>query len=201
MVSDQSGSRTQVSLILRAQNLDDQAAWSEFVHRYGPRIITWCHRWSRQHADAEDLSQDILLRVWIKLPALRYEAKGTFRGWLWTVSRNAFVDTLRSKNVMVAHDRVICETLEEQSLALARDIEQQFDEETLHLACVEVRQVVGAVQWQIFEQTELRGNDAGEVARSFHKSIAAVRMNNLRIRKQIRAKIMQIEESLNLSRS
>ncbi len=201
MVSDQSESRTQVSLILRAQNLDDQAAWDEFVSRYGPKVITWCHRWSRQDADAQDLSQDILLRVWVKLPAFRYETTGTFRGWLWTLSRNAFVDTLRRKNVMVAHDRAIAEALDKQSMEFAREMQQQYDEELLHKAYEQVRQVVDVAQWQIFEQSELRNVDAADVAREFNKSIAAVRMNNLRIRKQIKAIVLQIEESANLSRS
>ena len=31
----------------------DQAAWSEFVARYGPRIRRWCHGWGLQEADAQ----------------------------------------------------------------------------------------------------------------------------------------------------
>jgi hypothetical protein len=33
----------------------DQAAWSEFVSRYRPRILQWCRRWHLQEADPEDV--------------------------------------------------------------------------------------------------------------------------------------------------
>jgi DNA-directed RNA polymerase specialized sigma24 family protein len=41
----------------------DQAAWNEFVERYGRRIYGWCRQWGLQEADAEDVTQDVLLRL------------------------------------------------------------------------------------------------------------------------------------------
>ena len=55
---------------LRCQPVD-QAAWGEFVDRYGPRIYQWCRRWDLQEADAQDVTQTVLLRLASKLQTLR----------------------------------------------------------------------------------------------------------------------------------
>jgi RNA polymerase sigma-70 factor (ECF subfamily) len=41
----------------------DQAAWSEFVARYRPRILQWCRGWGLQESDAQDVTQDVLLKL------------------------------------------------------------------------------------------------------------------------------------------
>jgi WD40 repeat protein len=41
----------------------DQAAWAEFVDRYGPRIYAWCRHWGLQEADAQDVAQAVLHRL------------------------------------------------------------------------------------------------------------------------------------------
>src|SRR5262249_32858695 len=46
-----------------ARSPTDQAAWEEFVGRYSPQIHGWCQRWGLQAADAQDVTQDILLEL------------------------------------------------------------------------------------------------------------------------------------------
>jgi hypothetical protein len=49
------GSRTSAALLARLhQRPADQAAWAEFVDRYGPKVNTWCRHWCLQEADARD---------------------------------------------------------------------------------------------------------------------------------------------------
>ena len=50
MVQDHQ-SRTSVTLLGRLHHYPtDQAAWSDFVARYGPKILQWCRRWRLQEA-------------------------------------------------------------------------------------------------------------------------------------------------------
>jgi RNA polymerase sigma-70 factor (ECF subfamily) len=193
MASEQSQSSTRVSLILRAQNREDQVAWNEFVHRYGPVVIRWCRRWCKQDADVEDLSQNILFRVWEKLPGLNYSAGGTFRGWLRRVSHNAFIDVWRRDSKWKRLLPIVGDELDPLATDLSEHMQQQFDKELFELACTEVRLVLNDDQWCIFQQTELEQTNAREVAERFGKSLAAVRMNNLRIRKQLRMRVAQME--------
>src|SRR3954453_12508945 len=70
----------------------DQASWDEFVERYGRHIYRWCRRWKLQDADAEDLTQDVLVKLTQKLRAFAYDPARSFRGWLKTVAHNAWRD-------------------------------------------------------------------------------------------------------------
>ncbi len=64
MPAEDSQLRTRASLLLRLRaGPDDQAAWQEFVARYGPLIYGWCRHWRMQPADAEDIAQSVLLKL------------------------------------------------------------------------------------------------------------------------------------------
>ena len=72
----------------------DQAAWNQFVERYGPKIFGWCRQWRLQEADAEDVTQNVLLRLARKLRTFAYDPKSSFRGWLRTLTEHACSDFL-----------------------------------------------------------------------------------------------------------
>ena len=76
-------SGTSTSLLVRLQQAPaDQAAWAEFVRRYGTRIHGWCRRWGLQEADAQDVCQDVLVKLVRAMRAFRYDPAQSFRGWL-----------------------------------------------------------------------------------------------------------------------
>ena len=58
-------SQTNVSLLLRVarSGSPDQAAWAQFVDRYGRKVYQWCLRWHLQEADAQDVTQVVLLKA------------------------------------------------------------------------------------------------------------------------------------------
>ena len=90
--------KTSATMLARVQNSADREAWNEFVARYGPRIRQWCHRWRLQDSDADDVAQEVLLRLAQKLRDFHYDPSRSFRAWLKTVTHHAwrnFVDTQR----------------------------------------------------------------------------------------------------------
>lgn len=68
--------------------------WEDVAHRYGRKIYTFAYRLTGNPDDAADLVQDVLLRVRKGLPS--YTA-GSFDGWLWRITRNAFLDSVRKR--------------------------------------------------------------------------------------------------------
>src|SRR5262249_13057476 len=63
--------------------------WEEFVALYGRLILLWGRRdFALQPSDAENLCQEVLLRVWRRLATFD-PARGRFRAWLYACTRNA----------------------------------------------------------------------------------------------------------------
>src|SRR5262245_31409941 len=84
---------TRVTLLTRLrQDPSDQAGWDQFVERYGRHIYRWCRQWKLQDADAEDVTQIILVKLTQKLRAFAYDPARSFRGWLRTVAHHVWRD-------------------------------------------------------------------------------------------------------------
>src|SRR5947207_6537911 len=90
---------TRATLLARLrQNPSDQAGWDDFVEQYGRHLYRWCRQWKLQDADAEDVTQDILVKLAQKLRVFAYDPSRSFRGWLKTLAHHAwrdFVDSSR----------------------------------------------------------------------------------------------------------
>ena len=75
----------------------DQTAWETFVGLYTPLMFYWARKAGLKQADASDLVQDVLAIVFRRLPDLKYDRQGSFRGWLRTITLNQFRDRRRKK--------------------------------------------------------------------------------------------------------
>src|SRR6478609_7311695 len=91
-------SGTRVSLLGRLRrDPTNQAAWGEFVDQYGPKIMGWCARWRLQEAEAQDVTQNVLLKLSEKLRVFSYDPSRSFRAWLKTVAQHACSDFVQSR--------------------------------------------------------------------------------------------------------
>ena len=88
---------TPVSLLNRLQEDRSRTDWARFVELYTPLILFWARRLGLQEADANDLAQDVLTRVWQQLQSYQRQAGKRFRGWLWTITRNRWQDYVRRR--------------------------------------------------------------------------------------------------------
>ena len=85
--------RTSATLLGRLRRSPaDEAAWCEFVDRYGRMIYRWCLRWKLQQVDAEDVTQIVLLKLADKMRTFVYDRARSFRAWLKTVTHHAWQD-------------------------------------------------------------------------------------------------------------
>jgi RNA polymerase sigma-70 factor (ECF subfamily) len=72
----------------------DGPSWEELVRRHTRRVYSLCYRFTGNPAAAEDLSQEVFLRVYRTLGSYRSEY-GAFPTWLTSVTRNLLVDHYR----------------------------------------------------------------------------------------------------------
>jgi RNA polymerase sigma-70 factor, ECF subfamily len=72
----------------------DQKAWEYLVEASHSLVYLICFEFTGSHSEAEDLTQDVFMKVYCNLH--RYDPeKGTFRNWLRNVTRNYLVDRYR----------------------------------------------------------------------------------------------------------
>ena len=69
--------------------------WEEVARVYGRKIYNFAYRLTGNPDDAHDLVQEVLLRVRRGLASYQ---PGSFEGWLWRITRNAFLDDVRRRN-------------------------------------------------------------------------------------------------------
>jgi RNA polymerase sigma-70 factor (ECF subfamily) len=99
---------TRLTLLQRARNPDDQAAWEEFVSYYRQFIVIVVRHMNIPAADCDDVVQSVLVKIWKNLPKFEVDTnRAQFRTWLTTVIRNTvynYVD--KAQRRQARHDRL-----------------------------------------------------------------------------------------------
>jgi RNA polymerase sigma-70 factor (ECF subfamily) len=91
---------TRASLLVRLRDGTNALAWHEFIQTYGPVVYGFARKRGLQDADAADLMQDVLRSVSTALGRLDYDRqRGTFRGWLFTITRNKVFNFLSARRI------------------------------------------------------------------------------------------------------
>lgn len=85
------------SELLRSARAGDQQAFEKLVEPYRRELLVHCYRILGSFEDAEDISQEILLRVWKRLDS--FEGRSSLRTWLYKIATNACLDALDSRRV------------------------------------------------------------------------------------------------------
>jgi RNA polymerase sigma-70 factor (ECF subfamily) len=72
----------------------DEAAWEQLVKAHVRRIYAVCYRFTGDEAEAQDLTQEVFLRVFRTLRSFR-AGEGSFQVWLHRLTRNLLIDHYR----------------------------------------------------------------------------------------------------------
>jgi RNA polymerase sigma factor (sigma-70 family) len=196
---ENSNSRTGTTLLLLLHDPANPLAWSAFVGRYGPRVYGWCRRWGLQEFDAENVTQDVLVKLVRTLRSFTYDPeRGRFRAWLKTLTRRAWTDFLeeeRRRGPGVGGSAALAQlyALEAQDDML-QSLEKAFDLELWDAAQQQVRQQVSPRDWNIFEQMTRDGRRAGELATQLGMQPTAVLMAKSRVKRKLSDAVRLLEQ-------
>ncbi|MHB1796414.1 MAG: RNA polymerase sigma factor [Acidobacteriaceae bacterium] len=89
-----SDSTEETSALVRRCLQGDGHAWQQIVESQHRRVYGLCYRFTGSAGDAEDLTQDVFLKVYRNLKTFDVE-RGSFPTWLTTLTRNLLVDHFR----------------------------------------------------------------------------------------------------------
>jgi RNA polymerase sigma-70 factor (ECF subfamily) len=192
-----SDSITRSTLLVQLQKTPaDQAAWSEFVERYGHRILGWCRRWGLQLADAEDIAQTVLLKILRAIQTFRYDPTLRFRAWLKTVTHHAWQDLIRTRREVTAGDPQGADDPLGSLAArneLAAQMESAYEQELLEQALERIHPRVLPQTWDAFRLTTFDGLSGAEVAARLLMPVTSVYKAKSNVQKLLEAEIRYLE--------
>ena len=178
----------------------DPQAWDEFAQRYQPIIRAWCLRWGSQPSDADDVAQQVLLRLLGAVRKYHYDPAHGFRGWLKTVTRNAWLDFVGSRRRTPGQDGGRLASIADSHDAFA-DLEKQmegaFEHEVLELAMRRVEQRVKPTTWEAFRLTHVENLSGAEAARRLNIPVSQVFVAKHRIVKLLKKEVHGLKAERN----
>ena len=156
-------------------------SWDEIVRVHSSRVYRLAYRLTGNSYDAEDLTQDVFVRVFRSLPTY---SPGTFEGWLHRITTNLFLDRARRKakirfDALAEHS---ADRLPSREPAAERAVHDQlFDADVeLALGCLSPEFRAAVVL------CDIEGLSYEEVARTLGIKVGTVRSRIHRGRAQLR---------------
>lgn len=183
---------TSLSLLERARARDSDA-WRRILHLYSPLVATWCRQWGLRAEDCEDVAQEVFSSVAAHLGDFQRDTKcGSFRGWLFTITRNKLRDYLRRTGKQPA--AAGGSTAQYRISQLTGDDDDSVDavaegNEVFRRAVEMVRGEFEQRSWLAFWRMAVEGKSAGEVAAEMGLSPGAVRQAKYKVLRRLRSEL------------
>jgi len=174
----------------------DAEAWQRFCRMYGPLVYTWARRAGLQDPDAADVGQEVFRTVADRIADFRRERPDdTFRGWLWTITRNKIRDHFRAG---VNRPETVGGTELQQQLAQLPQSEPSSSDGSgdepaevalVHRAMEAVRGEFEDSTWQCFWRMTVDGHTSAEIAAELGMARSAVRQAKYRVLRRLREEL------------
>ncbi len=186
---------TASSLISRVRR-HDADAWTRLSDLYGPLVYHWCRRSGLRAEDAADVVQEVFRAVASAIERFRQDRPGdTFRGWLWTITRNKIRDFARSEKGKplaaggtAAYERMIEIPDEEPETTDGTDLTPPI--KRLYQRALElIRSEFEESTWHAFRLTALEGRNSTEAAEELGSTPQAIRQAKSRVFRRLRAEL------------
>jgi RNA polymerase sigma-70 factor (ECF subfamily) len=134
-----------VAMLVRRCIAGDAVAWEEIVQRYNRRIYNICYRFAGSGDDAQDLTQEVFIKMYRTLNSYDVE-RGAFMTWVTTMTRNLLVDHFRKSKQDRVTDSLdgapsehedampLCEQIQDKGAPPDARVQSREARETVHRA-------------------------------------------------------------------
>jgi RNA polymerase sigma-70 factor, ECF subfamily len=182
---------TSLTLLDRLRRSDQPEAWTRFVRLYAPLLLRWASYQGFSEADAEDLTQTVLIKLIRLLPSYARREGQSFRGWLFTICKNECRD-FRSRRATRALPKAdglsgVMDDTPDENLS-----ESEYRSQLVQRALELVRADFSFSTWEAFTRFVLEGKPAADVARELCISSNAVYLARNRILTRVREELKEL---------
>ncbi len=165
-----------VAMLVRRCIAGDAVAWEEIVRTYNRRIYNICYRFAGSGDDAEDLTQEVFIKMYRTLTTYDH-TKGAFATWVTTITRNLLVDHFRKGKQQRLTDSIDATSEHEDAVPLSEQIQDQSAPPDAHVRSREVEETVHAALGKLSPELreavilrDLQDMDYREIANGFEGS-------------------------------
>jgi RNA polymerase sigma-70 factor (ECF subfamily) len=179
---------TSPTLLAKLRQPNQPAAWERFVRLYAPLLFVWARRQGFQEADAQDLVQEVLLKLVRELPAYRQGGGQSFRGWLFRVTANQCQDFRRRRATRALPgdsglSGVACPSS-------GSDLEEaEYRRLLVRRALDIIRPDFSETAWKAFNGAIIAGRSPADVAADLQISVNAVYLARHRVLARLRQEL------------
>ncbi len=186
-------SDTSLTVLERLQrDPDDPEAWRLFLEKYQPRIRRWCLTWGLQECDADDVTQEVLVKLFAALRKFQYDPSRSFRAWLKTVAQHAWSDFVSARRRHPGQRLSGIDTLAGSAEAHS-DLEKQladgFKHELFEMAMHCVKNRVQPATWNAFHLTAVEGLSGAAAAAKLQIPVGSVFVAKHRVQKMLQEEV------------
>lgn len=205
---DEKSRMTSASLIAGVQ-AGQEDAWIRMTCLFGPLVHKWIGsmtRWGVQGHDISDISQDVFLVATQKIKTYRHsrEKHGSFRGWLYGITRNKVLQFRESHPNHLVQLSDLSQFIQWDPESLVDDFEGdgelwKLDMGRTHEAVAKVRAKSEDHTWQAFWRTVIHGEETADVAQDLGMLPKNVRQARHRTIQRLREEIERLEATADSS--
>jgi RNA polymerase sigma-70 factor (ECF subfamily) len=192
--------QTRPSLLVRLRDVDDEAAWSQFVAIYTPLIFAFCRGRGLSETDASDVSQDVLRAVVRALPRFDYEPRrSSFRNWLFTVVRSKLNNffTAQARQPKLAGETTLERFVtNEPEQVWEENWHREYQSHLVRWAATRIVTEFKPETWNAFWRTAIDGRSASAVAAELGLTLNALYVARSRVTHRLRETIQGVEENV-----
>lgn len=197
--------QTRPTLLFRIQEWGDSASWEEFHRLYRRLVYGRARRAGLDHADAEDVAQDVFKRVAETIKDFDTNPeRGSFRGWLMKLTHWRISDRLESRGKLPAHspspfqpDAASARTGTLERLPSPEQDEDDWDREwrqhVLAMALERLARQVKPKHFQVFELYARQGWPVLKVSSELGINPASVYVIGHRLTKLLKAEVEKLK--------
>jgi RNA polymerase sigma factor (sigma-70 family) len=198
---------TRQSLLSRLKDWNDQESWRAFFDAYWRLIYNAAIKAGLTDAEAQDAVQETLVSVMKSMPNFQYDAKkGSFKGWLLTLTKWRISDQFRKRQRGVEHQRHDfpasdeTATIERVPDPDGPQLEAIWDEEwernLVEAAMERVKKKVDPKQYQLFDLYVLKKWTVSKVARTLSVNPGLVYLTKHKINQLIKKEIVHLRTKM-----